>query len=133
MGRIVITRRWVVERKLELTIEDVALREKRRAAKCGDGLDPHIFGWQKRFMGHLESCPYCGKKPICGCTWDKKRGYDYKLVCCEKGILNCGDWYPQLSRAGLDWNYRVRIVNGEPYRHAPHREMTCDAYGRAKE
>ena len=133
MGRIVTTRRWVVERKLELTLEDVALREKRRAAKFGDGLDPHIFGWQKRFMEHLESCPYCGKKPICGCTWDKKRGYDYKLVCCEKGMLNCGDWYPQLSRAGLDWNYRVRIVKGEPYRHAPHREMTCDAYGRAKE
>lgn len=123
MGKMVITRRyvgWVEERKLALAPEDFALREKRRAAKHGDDYAPRIFGWQKRFVEHLESCPYCGKKPICGCIWDERRGYDYKLVCCEKGMLNCGDWYPQLSRAGLDWNFRVRIARGEQYRHCPH-------------
>ena len=125
MGKMVITRRyvgWVEERKLVLTPEDFALREKRRAAKYDDPLIPRILGWQRRFMKHLEPCPYCGEKPRCGCIWDERRGYDYKLVCCEKGMLNCGDWYPQLSRAGLDWNFRVREARGEKHRHCPHWE-----------
>ena len=123
MGKMVITRRyvgWVEDRRLELTTDDFVLREKRRAAKHDDGFEPRIFGWQKRFVEHLEPCPYCGKKPRFGCTWDKRRGYDYKLVCCERGMLNCGDWYPQLSRAGLDWNFRVREARGEQHRHCPH-------------
>lgn len=125
MGKMVITRRyvgWVEERKLVLTPEDFALREKRRAAKYDDPLIPRILGWQRRFMKHLEPCPYCGEKPRCGCIWDERRGYNYKLVCCEKGMLNCGDWYPQLSRAGLDWNFRVRETHGEQRRYCPHWE-----------
>ena len=125
MGKMVITRRyvgWVEERKLVLTPEDFALSEKRRAAKYDDPLIPRILGWQRRFMKHLEPCPYCGEKPRCGCIWDERRGYNYKLVCCEKGMLNCGDWYPQLSRAGLDWNFRVREARGEQHRHCPHWE-----------
>ena len=123
MGKMVITRRyvgWVEERKLVLTPDDFALREKRRAAKYDDPLSPRILGWQKRFTEHLEPCPHCGKKPRCGCIWDERRGYNYKLVCCEKGMLNCGDWYPQLSRAGLDWNFRVREARGAKHRFCPH-------------
>lgn len=122
MGKLVTTRRWVVETRLELTDEDLAIREKRRKARYEEGLSPRIFRWQKNFMNHLEPCPYCGEKPRCGCIWDERRGYNYKLVCCEKGMLNCGDWYPQLSRAGLDWNFRVREARGEQHRHCPHWE-----------
>lgn len=123
MGRMVITRRyvgWVEDRRLELTVDDFALREKRRAAKYDDGCRPRLFGWQKRFLEHLEPCPYCGKKPRFQCIWDEDDGYDYKIVCCEQGMINCGDWYPQLSRAGLDWNFRVRMERGGPHKHCPH-------------
>ena len=123
MGKMVITRRyvgWVEDRRLELTTDDLALREKRRAAKYGEGFRPRIFGWQTRFMEHLEPCPFCGKKPRCNCTWDEDDGYDYKLMCCDEGMLGCGDWYNQLSRAGLDWNFRVRLARGGPRRFCPH-------------
>lgn len=125
MGQIVITRRWVgweITRRLELTDADYALREKRRKDKKDGEYEPRVLGWQERFMRHLEPCPYCGKQPHCNCTWNARDGYDYKLMCdCyPNGMLDCGDWYHQLSRAGLDWNFRVRIERGEPRKVCPH-------------
>ena len=127
MGKIEVTRRfvgWEVTRRLVLTNEDYALREKRRESRQEDALNPRIFGWHRRFVNHLEPCPYCGKQPLVNCIWKPDEGYSYKLVCngYPHGMLECGDWYEQLSRAGLDWNYRVRHERGEPLRHCPHWE-----------
>ena len=125
MGKMIITQRyigWVMEKHLELTAADYALREKRQAERYDAGFTPRILGWQKRVMQHLEPCPDCGKQPYCNCTWREKDGYNYKLMCdCyPQGMLECGDWYRQLSRAGLDWNFRVRHEKGEPHKFCPH-------------
>jgi len=129
MGHIVITRRWVVERHLELSIEDVQKREERQERDCGTF--PAIFGWHRRFTEHLEKCPHCGRSPQLMSRWCPKWGFDYKYIC-DEGYMDCGDHYPQLSRAGLDWNYRVREAKGGPHRHAPHLKVKCDAYGRRR-
>lgn len=116
MGKIEV----VKHRMLKLSDSDILLREKRRKAKSAGELFPELLSWHYSFVKHLEHCPYCGGLPRISAVWDSKNGYEYKMRCCESGLLGCGDWYPQLSRAGLDWNYRVRLENGEPYKYCPH-------------
>ena len=110
----------VEHRVLTLSNSDVLLREKRRKAKSESEISPDLLDWHRSFVKRLERCPYCGNFPRIGAIWDSDTGYEYKMRCCEEGMLGCGDWYPQLSRAGLDWNYRVRIENGGAYKHCPH-------------
>ena len=48
MGKLTVTRRyvgWVEERRLELTLEDYELRNKRREEK--HGYDPALLPWHE--------------------------------------------------------------------------------------
>ena len=130
MGHIEITRRWVEERRLVLTIEDIQKSNERLIRK--NGMFTTTLGWHKRFTKRLERCPYCGRTPRLLSGWRPEYGFSYKYVC-DEGDMNCGDWYYQLSRAGLDWNYRVREKYGECNRPVPHRKVICDAYGRKRQ
>lgn len=130
MGHIEITRRWVEDRRLILTAEDLKKHDERLMRN--NGTFPAILGWHRRFTKRLEKCPYCGKAPRLLSGWRPEYGFDYKYVC-DEGDLHCGDWYSQLSRAGLDWNYRVRETQGEWHRHVPHHKVYCDAYGRKRQ
>ena len=125
MGRMTITRRYVgyvEDRRLELTYEDVMLRKKRRKVRQDGEIYPSLLPWHDSFVKHLDKCPYCGELPYIVATWRPEDGYDYKMQCkhdCH--MINCGDWYHQLSRAGLDWNYRALEAAGGPHKHCPHR------------
>lgn len=127
MGKLILERRyvgWVTERRLILTHEDYELRRQRRERKQNGEIDPALLTWHYSFLYHLEKCPYCGLPPYINATWEPKKGYDYKIQCsCDAGLINCGDWYRQLSRAGLDWNYRAREAAGGPHKHCPHRNI----------
>ena len=119
MGRIIVVRRWVEERRLELTDEDWSLREERDKRRRPYTAKP--MRYMLAFTRHLEPCPYCGNAPKINSLWNAKSGFNsIKLVCCRENTLDCGDWYKQLSRAGLDWNYRVRHQRGEPLKSVPH-------------
>lgn len=122
MGYIEITRRWVEEKRLILTDADWKLREERRERKQESEIGAKPLPYMEAFVRHLEKCPFCGKTPkIQALMNGSGHYYSIKLTCCEKDMLNCGDWYKQLSRAGLDWNYRVRHQRGEPLKTVPHR------------
>ena len=117
MGHIEVTRRWVVERHLVLDNLDFAKQKQRREQRKEAALLP----WHQSFSKRLEKCPYCGKTPYLSAIWfQEEYSYKYHCGCYHKGMLDCGDWYKQLSRAGLDWNYRVRMEKGMPYKHCPH-------------
>lgn len=131
MGHIEITRHWDEERHLVLSIEDVRLSERRRRKRQDSECHPVLLGWQHCFTKKLDKCPYCGKAPRLLALWRPEYGWDYKYVCSD-GYLDCGDWYEQLSRAGLDWNYRVRETQGAPHKHVRHIRVKCDAYGRER-
>lgn len=121
MGKLVIVRRWVEERHIEFTREDLELHDARREQKSQMEICPKPLPYMEAFTRHLEVCPYCGKAPRIHGLWKDKRGfYSIKLTCCMENDLECGDWYKQLSRAGLDWNYRVRHQRGEPLKSVPH-------------
>ena len=130
MGHIEVTRRWVVERRLVLDDQDYVKRIQRREQRQEEAIQPALFAWHEAFTKRLEKCPHCGRTPELSATWDVKRGYSYKYVCSSyhRGILDCGDWYPQLSRAGLDWNYRVWREKGMPYKHCPHWTVKMDEH-----
>lgn len=116
MGKMIITQRWVTERRLELTDEDWVLRNERDKRRRAKPL-PYMLA----FTRHLEPCPFCGNAPKINSLWNDKSGFfSIKLNCYHGSIIDCGDWYRQLSRAGLDWNYRVRYHRGEPLKIAPH-------------
>ena len=125
MGKLIITRRyvgWVEERHLRLTHEDFELREKRRKDKQDGEISPSLLPWHDAFVKRLDRCPHCGELPHVTAIWDPKSEYHYKMQCpndCH--MINCGDWYDQLSRAGLSWNYRVLEAAGGPHKHCPHR------------
>ena len=122
MGKLTVTRRyvgWVEDRRLELTLEDYELRNKRREEK--HGYAPALLPWHEKFVQRLKPCPYCLETPYINATWQEEDGYDYKIQCPNDcGMINCGDWYNQLSRAGLDWNYRAQEAAGGPHKHCPH-------------
>lgn len=125
MGRMIITRRYVgyvEDRHLELTLNDIALRDKRRKDRQDGQFRPSLLPWHDSFVKHLDKCPYCGEPPYILASWRPENGYCYKIQCpndCH--LINCGDWYHQLSRAGLDWNYRALEAAGGPHKHCPHR------------
>ena len=117
MGKLIV--RWVTERELVLTDEDWKLHDERQERKCSYGVKP--LPYMVAFTHHLKPCPHCGNAPRISSLWNSKSGfYSIKLGCCMKNSLDCGDWYRQLSRAGLDWNYRVRHQYGEPLKTVPH-------------
>lgn len=119
MGQLIITRRWVTERRLILSDEDWKLHDERQERKKGYDVEP--LPYMVAFTRHLEPCPFCGNAPRISTLWKDRRGYyTFKLTCCEKDYLNCGDWYTQLSRAALSWNYRVRHKRGEPVKMVKH-------------
>ena len=122
MGKLITIKRWVEESHLELTDEDWKLRDERRDRRHQSEFcavpTPHM----RAFIRHLEKCPVCGQAPRINSLWNDRHGfYSIKLVCCMENGLDCGDWYAQLSRAGLDWNYRVRHQRGEALKVVPHR------------
>lgn len=124
MGQRVITRRyvgWVTESRLELTNADYEKRRKRKEKRQNEEYDPVLFPWHYAILRRLDKCPYCGETPYLSATWRPDKGYDYKIQCPNDcATINCGDWYGQLSRAGLDWNYRAREAAGAPHKHCPH-------------
>ena len=121
MGKLVVVRHWVEERRIELTDEDWRLHEERREQKYRMETYAKPVPYMEAFIRHLEVCPYCGKAPRIHGLWKDRHGfYSIKLTCCMENGLDCGDWYKQLSRAGLDWNYRVRHQRGEPLKSVPH-------------
>ena len=121
MGKLVVVRHWVEERRIELTDEDWRLHEERREQKYRMETYAKPVPYMEAFTRHLEVCPYCGKAPRIHGLWKDRHGfYCIKLTCCMENGLDCGDWYKQLSRAGLDWNYRVRHQRGEPLKSVPH-------------
>jgi len=119
MGHIEVHRRWVVEKRLVLDDGDFVKQKQRRKWRQ----ETALLQWHKSFSKRLEKCPYCGKVPYLSAFWFQNQySYKYNCGCYHKGMLDCGDWYGQLSRAGLDWNYRVRMEKGMPYKHCPHQE-----------
>jgi hypothetical protein len=111
----------VVNWRLELTHEDYLLREKRRQERQDGELAPSLLPWHESFVKRLSKCPLCGEMPRINAMWRPKYGYSYKIECPNDcGMINCGDWYDQLSRAGLDWNYRTQEAAGMPHKHCPH-------------
>lgn len=121
MGKILTE--TVMRRRLLLDNRDYALHAERSRRKSQRELHPAILPWHERFAARLDPCPYCGEQPRYNVIFDDEDGYEYKFNCCEKGGLGCGDWYPQLSRAGLSWNVRARHEKGEPYRIVPHKHQ----------
>lgn len=129
MGKIVLEK--VIYKRLELTKEDLQLRAWRRATKSKEELHPNLFDWHRGFAARLKKCPNCGETPQMACIWTEDRGYSYKFWCGfhdkkRNGdtALQCGDWYYSLSRAGLDWNYRVAEATGWPHRIVRHYHQT---------
>lgn len=122
MGKLIAIKRWVEESHLELTDEDWKLRDERRDRRHQCAFRATPTPHMRAFVQHLEKCPVCGREPrICGLWKDRYGFYSIKLMCCMENGLDCGDWYEQLSRAGLDWNYRVRHQRGEALKAVPHR------------
>ncbi|MBR3740592.1 MAG: hypothetical protein IKN04_09040 [Clostridia bacterium] len=121
MGKLIVTRRYVEERRLELSIEDLALRNKRLREKANGELKPSLLPWHHTFVKRLDQCPCCKAHPYIRALWNPEEGYEYKILCPNScRTINCGDWYHQLSRAGLDWNYRAQEAAGWPHKHCPH-------------
>lgn len=119
MGKMVITQRLITERRLELTEADWAKRNERLERNRPWTAIP--LPYMTAFTNHLEPCPFCGGAPKINSLWNERSGfYSIKLDCRHYSMVDCGDWYRQLSRAGLDWNYRVRHQRGEPLKIAPH-------------
>lgn len=111
VGRIVC----YTERRLELTQEDLQIRQKRQALRQGRKNTPLVTEHERRFAEHLLKCPFCGRTPYYRkFTFSGRDGYAYKLVCTphaehkESMFLECGDWFDTPSKAGRDWNERVR-------------------------
>lgn len=111
MGRIVC----YTERRLELTQEDLQKRQERQALRQTREISPAITRHEKRIAEHLLKCPFCGKTPRyskIACV--SSSGYSYKMHCdlhvgCEGNVaLDCGDWFDTPTKAGRDWNERVR-------------------------
>lgn len=125
MGRIVEHKVCYTERCLELTQEDLQKRQERRALRQTWEISPAITRHEKRFSEHLLKCPFCGKTPRyskIACV--SSSGYSYKMHCdlhdgYGGSLLTCGDWFDTPSKAGWDWNERVRkTMAGEGQRQA---------------
>lgn len=114
MGKIVLRR--IVIRELELSAEDLEKQKKRKALRNEMELNPKPTRHELRFAEKLEKCPFCGKTPRYMKICSIKRGQNsYKMTCdfhdrFPGNIFNldCGDWFKTPSRAGRDWNERVR-------------------------
>lgn len=110
MGRLVEQKVY----SLELTQEDLQKQRERQALRQGWELSPPVTEHEKRFAEHLLKCPFCGKTPrYSKIACNHPNGYDYKLHCdlhdgYGSTFLLCGDWFDTPSKAGRDWNERVR-------------------------
>lgn len=114
MGKIVM--REIRYMELELSAEDFEKQKKRKALREEMELSPKITRHEMRFAERLEKCPFCGKTPRYNKICSIKRGTNsYKMTCDFHDqfpgnifSLDCGDWFKTPSRAGRDWNERVR-------------------------
>lgn len=114
MGRIVERKVCYTEYYLELTEEDLRKQQKRRELRQQREISPAILEHEKRFAEHLLKCPICGNTPRFSKVAYRQHGlYSYKLHCdlhdgYGSSLLTCGDWFNTPSKAGWDWNERVR-------------------------
>lgn len=113
MGRMFEREVCYTERIVELTAEDLRKRSLRTKKRQELELSPGITAHEKAFAKRLLPCPICGKTPMYHkiAVERSHSGYDYKFDCVmhlESHGLECGDWFYSVSRAGRDWNERVR-------------------------
>lgn len=113
MGRMFEREVCYTERIVELTAEDLRKRSLRTKKRQELELSPGITAHEKAFAKQLLPCPICGKTPMYHKIAVERSpgGYDYKFDCVihlESHGLECGDWFYSVSRAGRDWNERVR-------------------------
>ena len=118
----------VIEINELILTEDDYRKQRERRALLHD-IDNPLLGWQRRFTTRLKKCPKCGSSPKLLAYWVPERGWECKYVCGGCPNMACGDWYYQLSRAGLDWNRRTTL---KKYRIVPYRKIECNAYGRER-
>ena len=113
MGRMFEREVCYTERIVELTAEDLRKRSLREKKRQELELSPGITAHERAFAKRLLPCPICGKTPMYHKITVERSpgGYDYKFDCVihlESHGLECGDWFYSVSRAGRDWNERVR-------------------------
>lgn len=131
MGRIVVRKVLSLERRLELTEQDIEKHNRRRERWNAQNVHPDATEHEKRFAEQLLRCPLCGKRPrFLKTTGYSSSGYEYKLTCDlhvenTRYKLSCGDWFSTPSRAGRDWNERVRM--------AIMNEQECEVFARLHE
>lgn len=113
MGRMIEREVRYTERIVELTAGDLRKRSLREKKRQELELSPGITAHERAFAKRLLPCPICGKTPMYHKITVERSpsGYDYKFDCVihlESHGLGCGDWFYSVSRAGRDWNERVR-------------------------
>lgn len=113
MGRMIEREVRYTERIVELTAGDLRKRSLREKKRQELELSPGITAHERAFAKRLLPCPICGKTPMYHKITVERSpsGYDYKFDCVihlESHGLECGDWFYSVSRAGRDWNERVR-------------------------
>lgn len=136
MGKIVLREIRYVQRELELSEEDIEKRIKRAALKQEMEVSPNPTGHEKRFAERLEKCPFCGKTPRYMKISDNNQSeFSYKMVC-DIHIpgpgnifdLGCGGWFATPSRAGRDWNERVRKARMDKHACEVYYLLECQRY-----
>ena len=113
MGRMVKRLVRYTDLYLELTDEDLQKQRARNELRQKFEISPDVTAHEKRFAERLLKCPICGKTPhYLKIACDSKSGYSYKMDCDIHvgSMLGCGDWFDTPSRAGRDWNDRVRMA-----------------------
>lgn len=116
MGKIVLREIRHVEKVLKLSEDDYEKRRKRTALRDEIELRAKPTRHELRFAEKLEKCPFCGKTPRYMKICSIKRGTNsYKMTCDIHNqepqaiyFLDCGGWFATPSKAGRDWNERVR-------------------------
>ena len=131
MGRMVKRLVRYTDIYLELTDEDLKKQRERNELRQKWEISPAVTAHEKRFAECLLKCPICGKTPhYLKIACESKSGYSYKMDCDIHvgSMLGCGDWFDTPSRAGRDWNDRVRIARAKERRYSDRGLMGDDLY-----
>lgn len=99
--------------ELHLTELDIAKQKSRMKNFVQWNIRPLMTRHEKQFLLRLEKCPICGRTPHFLKVRNRDKGcYEYKATCPEwhhdASEIGFGDWFCSVSRAGRDWNERVR-------------------------